>query len=57
MLMDYSSFEITYHVEIAIVIDATGGMNPHFVLAFMGQIMMAFAENPEGMQRLYKTVK
>ena len=34
-----------------------GGMNPHFVLAFMGQIMMAFAENPEGMQRLYKTVK
>ena len=28
MLMDYSSFEITYHVEIAIVIDATGGMNP-----------------------------
>ena len=28
MLMDYSSFEITYHVEIAIVMDATGSMRP-----------------------------
>lgn len=34
-----------------------GGMNPHFIIAFMGQIMMAFAENPEDMQRRYKTVK
>ena len=34
-----------------------GGMNPHFVIAFMGQMMMAFVENPEDMQRLFKTVK
>lgn len=34
-----------------------GGMNPHFIIAFMGQMMMAFVENPEDMRRLYKTVK
>ena len=34
-----------------------GGMKPHFIRAFMAQVMMAFAENPESMQRLYKAVK
>lgn len=34
-----------------------GGMKPHFIIAFMAQVMMAFAENPESMQRLYKAVK
>jgi len=34
-----------------------GGMNPHFIIAFVGQILMAFVENPEDMQRLYKRVK
>ncbi len=34
-----------------------GGMKPHFIIAFMSQVMMAFAENPESMQRLYKAVK
>ena len=34
-----------------------GGMNPHFIIAFMGLMMMAFVENPEDMKRFYKTVK
>lgn len=34
-----------------------GGMNPHFIIAFMGQMMMAFVENPEDMRRLFKAVK
>ena len=34
-----------------------GGMKPHFIIAFMSQVMMAFAENPESMQSLYKAVK
>lgn len=34
-----------------------GGMKPHFIIAFMAQVMMAFAENPESMQSLYKAVK
>ena len=34
-----------------------GGMKPHFIIAFMGQIIMAFVEDPEDMRRLYKSVK
>lgn len=34
-----------------------GGMNPHFIIAFMGLMMMAFVENPEDMKRFYKIVK
>ena len=34
-----------------------GGMNPHFIIAFMGQMIMAFAENPEDMGKVYKSVK
>jgi hypothetical protein len=32
-------------------------MNPHFIIAFMGLMMMAFVENPEDMKRFYKIVK
>ena len=34
-----------------------GGMKRHFILAFMGQMTMAFVENPEGMQKIYKSVR
>lgn len=34
-----------------------GGLKPHFVVAFVGQLLMALAENPEDMRRLYKSVK
>lgn len=34
-----------------------GGMKPHFIMAFMGQIIMAFVENPEGMKKIYKSVQ
>lgn len=34
-----------------------GGLNPHFIVAFVGQIIMAFVENPEDMQKIYKSVK
>ena len=33
-----------------------GGMKPHFIVAFMGQVIMSFVENPEDMRRLYKSV-
>lgn len=33
-----------------------GGMNPHFIIAFVGQILMALVENPEDMRRIYKEV-
>lgn len=35
----------------------SGGLNPHFIIAFVGQILMAFVENPEDMRKLYKSVK
>ena len=35
----------------------SGGLRPHFIIAFIGQILMAFAQNPEDMQRFYKLVK
>jgi hypothetical protein len=35
----------------------TGGMMSHLVIAFLGQILLSFEENPEDMQRRYKTVK
>ena len=34
-----------------------GGMKPHFIIAFVGQIIMAFVEKPKDMRRLYKSVK
>ncbi len=34
-----------------------GGLNPHFIVAFMGQIIMALVENPEDMRTFYKSVK
>ena len=34
-----------------------GGMKPHFIIAFVGQLIMAFFENPEDMRRPYKTVR
>ena len=34
-----------------------GGLNPHFIIAFVGQIIMAFMENPADMGKLYKSVK
>lgn len=34
-----------------------GGMNPHFIVAFIGLIIMAFVENPEDMRKFYKCVK
>ena len=34
-----------------------GGMNLHFIIAFMGLIIMSFVENPEGMQRYFKPVQ
>ena len=34
-----------------------GGMKRHFILAFMGQMIMAFVENPEGMQKIFKSVE
>ena len=34
-----------------------GGMKLHFIIAFMGQIIMAFVENPEGMKKIYKSVQ
>ncbi len=34
-----------------------GGMKRHFILAFMGQMTMAFVENPEGMQKIFKSVQ
>jgi hypothetical protein len=34
-----------------------GGMNPHFIIAFMGLLLMSFVENPEDMRRLCKTVR
>ena len=35
----------------------SGGMNPHFIIAFVGQILMAFVQNPEDMCKLYKSVR
>jgi hypothetical protein len=35
----------------------TGGMMSHLVIAFLGQILLSFEENPEDMQRRYKTVR
>jgi len=34
-----------------------GGLKPHFIVAFMGQLLMALVQNPEDMRRLYKSVK
>ncbi len=34
-----------------------GGMNPHFIIAFMGLLLMSFVENPKDMRRFCKTVK
>lgn len=34
-----------------------GGMNPHFIIAFMGLLLMSFVENPEDMKRFCKTVR
>lgn len=34
-----------------------GGLNPHFIIAFVGQILMAFVENPEDLLWIYKTVR
>ena len=34
-----------------------GGMNPHFIIAFMGLLLMSFVENPENMRRICKTVR
>ena len=34
-----------------------GGLKPHFIIAFVGQIIMTFAENPEDMRKVYKSVK
>ena len=34
-----------------------GGMNPHFVTAFVGLVIMAFVQNPEDMCKLYKSVQ
>ena len=34
-----------------------GGLNPHFIVAFVGQLLMACVENPEDMKRFYKIVK
>ena len=31
-----------------------GGMNPHFIIAFMAQIIMAFVENPEDLKKVFK---
>jgi len=35
----------------------TGDLKPHFIVAFMGQVIMSFVENPENMRRLYKSVR
>lgn len=34
-----------------------GGLNPHFIIAFVGQILMALVENPGDMRKFYKSVK
>jgi hypothetical protein len=34
-----------------------GGMNPRFIIAFMGLLLMSFVENPEDMKRFCKTVR
>ena len=34
-----------------------GGLNPHFIVAFVGQLLTACVENPEDMKRFYKIVK
>ncbi len=34
-----------------------GSMNPHFIIAFMGLLLMSFVENPEDMRRFCKSVK
>ena len=34
-----------------------GGMNQHFIIAFMGQLIMALVENPEDLQRYFKPVR
>ena len=34
-----------------------GGMNPHFIIAFMGLLLMSFVENPENMRRICKIVR
>lgn len=33
-----------------------GGMNPHFIIAFMGQMIMAFAEDPEDMGKIFTII-
>jgi len=35
----------------------SGGLKPHFIIAFVGQLIMAFFENPEDMRRVYKSVR
>jgi hypothetical protein len=34
-----------------------GGMRPHFIIAFVGLLIMALYENPEDMRRPYKSVQ
>jgi hypothetical protein len=34
-----------------------GSMNPHFIIAFMGLLLMSFVENPEDMRRFCKSVR
>ena len=34
-----------------------GGMNPHFIIAFVEQVIMAFVQNPEDMCKLNKSVQ
>ena len=34
-----------------------GGLNPHFIVAFVGQLLMACVENPEDMRKFYKIDK
>ncbi len=35
----------------------SGGLKPHFIIAFVGLLLMALCENPEDMCRLYKSVQ
>lgn len=34
-----------------------GGMNPHFIIAFVAQLIMAFVENPENLQKIFKPIQ
>ena len=35
----------------------SGGMKPHFIVAFVGQLIMSFCEDPQDMRHPYKSVK